>query len=107
MFSRFFAKDSATKKHAHFIAEVHVNTKEEGGHSAPIFDHYYPFFNFSNQEVRGFVHILNGFDLVMPGDTDQMEITLDAPAACEVGTRFTIREEALTVGFGTITQILD
>jgi elongation factor Tu len=43
----------------------------------------------------------------MPGDNVELEVELIIPVALEQGSRFAIREGGLTVGAGSITEILD
>ena len=45
--------------------------------------------------------------MVMPGDNVELEVELIIPVALEQGSKFAIREGGLTVGAGSITQILD
>ena len=48
-----------------------------------------------------------GVEMVVPGDTVQLQIQLITPIAMEKGLRFAIREGGRTVGAGTITEILE
>ena len=48
-----------------------------------------------------------GVDMVMPGDSARIEVSLDRPIALEAGSRFAIREGGRTVGAGTITEIIE
>ena len=43
---------------------------------------------------------------VMPGDNVVMEVELIVPVALEKGSKFAIREGGLTVGAGTVTEII-
>jgi elongation factor Tu len=44
--------------------------------------------------------------MVMPGDTIELEVELITTVALEKGSKFAIREGGLTVGAGSITEIL-
>jgi elongation factor Tu len=44
--------------------------------------------------------------MVMPGDSVNLKVELITPVALEKGSRFAIREGGLTVGAGSITEIL-
>jgi elongation factor Tu len=44
--------------------------------------------------------------MVMPGDNVNLEVELISPVALEKGSKFAIREGGLTVGAGSITEIL-
>ncbi|MBQ6342186.1 MAG: elongation factor Tu, partial [Anaerolineaceae bacterium] len=45
-------------------------------------------------------------EMVMPGDNVVMEVELIVPVALEKGSKFAIREGGLTVGAGTVTEII-
>jgi elongation factor Tu len=101
------AKPGSIKPHTHFLAEVYVLTKEEGGRHTPFFNGYRPQFYFRTTDVTGSVKLPEGVEMVMPGDNVQMEIDLISPIAMEKGLRFAIREGGRTVGAGAVTEILD
>jgi elongation factor Tu len=48
-----------------------------------------------------------GVEMVMPGDSVNMEVDLITPVAMDKGLRFAIREGGRTVGAGTVTEILE
>jgi elongation factor Tu len=82
-----------------------VLTKEEGGRHNPFFDGYRPQFYFRTTDVTGSVHLPEGTEMVMPGDTTQMRVELINPIAMDEGLRFAIREGGRTVGAGRVTKI--
>jgi elongation factor Tu len=45
-------------------------------------------------------------EMVMPGDSVDMKVTLIEPVALEEGVRFAIREGGRTVGAGVLTKVL-
>jgi elongation factor Tu len=100
------AKPGSITPHTHFEAEVYVLTKEEGGRHTPFFKGYRPQFYFRTTDVTGSVQLLNGVEMVMPGDNVQMTIDLITPIAMDEGLRFAIREGGRTVGAGVVTKIL-
>jgi elongation factor Tu len=57
--------------------------------------------------VTGEITLPEGVEMVMPGDTANLQVELITPVALEEGSRFAIREGGLTVGAGVITDILD
>ncbi len=57
-------------------------------------------------DVTGTVTLPEGVEMVMPGDTIELEVELITPVALEKGSKFAIREGGLTVGAGSITEIL-
>ena len=101
------AKPGSIHPETHFIGQVYVLTKEEGGRHTPFFNGYRPQFYFRTTDVTGNIKLPEGVEMVMPGDNIDMEITLITPIACEEGLRFAIREGGRTVGSGVVTKILD
>jgi len=81
-------------------------TKEEGGRHTPFFSGYKPQFYLRTTDVTGDVTLQKGTEMVMPGDTVNVEAKLIAPVALEEKQRFAIREGGKTVGAGVVTKIL-
>jgi elongation factor Tu len=100
------SKPGAITPHTHYMAEVYVLTKEEGGRHTPFFNGYRPQFYFRTTDVTGSVKLPEGTEMVMPGDNIQMEIELITPIAMDEGLRFAIREGGRTVGAGVVTKII-
>jgi elongation factor Tu len=100
------AKPGSITPHTHYMAEVYVLTKEEGGRHTPFFNGYRPQFYFRTTDVTGSVKLPEGTEMVMPGDNIQMEIELITPIAMDEGLRFAIREGGRTVGAGVVTKII-
>ena len=100
------AKPGSIHPETHFIGQVYVLTKEEGGRHTPFFNGYRPQFYFRTTDVTGSIKLPEGVEMVMPGDNINMEIELITPIACEAGLRFAIREGGRTVGSGVVTEIL-
>ena len=96
------AKPGTIHPHTHFIGQVYVLTKEEGGRHTPFFNGYRPQFYFRTTDVTGNIKLPEGTEMVMPGDNIDMEITLITPIALEQGLRFAIREGGRTVGSGVV-----
>ena len=101
------AKPGSIHPHTHFMGQVYVLTKDEGGRHTPFFNGYRPQFYFRTTDVTGNIKLPDGVEMVMPGDNIDMEITLITPIACEEGLRFAIREGGRTVGSGVVTKILE
>jgi len=93
--------------HKKFKGEVYVLSKEEGGRHTPFFPGYRPQFYFRTTDVTGDVKLPEDVEMVMPGDNVQMSVELITPIAMEKGLRFAIREGGLTVGAGTVTEIVE
>ena len=101
------AKPGTIHPHTHFIGQVYVLTKEEGGRHTPFFNGYRPQFYFRTTDVTGNIKLPEGVEMVMPGDNIDMEITLITPIAIEKGLRFAIREGGRTVGSGVVTEVAE
>ncbi|MBD3180885.1 elongation factor Tu [Candidatus Poribacteria bacterium] len=93
--------------HTKFKAEVYALSAEEGGRDNPFFSGYKPQFYFKTTDVTGTVTLPEGVSMVMPGDNVNMEVELIKPVAMEKELRFAIREGRVTVGAGTITEVIE
>jgi len=101
------AKPKSINPHTKFEAEVYVLKKDEGGRHTPFFNGYRPQFYFRTTDVTGVVHLVEGTEMVMPGDNTNINVELHAPIACQEGLRFAIREGGRTVGAGVVTKITE
>ncbi len=99
------AKPGSITPHTKFDAEVYVLTKEEGGRHTPFFKGYKPQFYIRTTDVTGECELPADVEMVMPGDTVKMSVTLIVAIAMEEGMRFAIREGGRTVGAGVVTKI--
>ena len=86
--------------------EFYILNKEEGGRHTPFFTGYKPQFYFRTTDVTGDVTLPAGTEMVMPGDTINLNIKLIVPIAIEEKQRFAIREGGKTVGAGVVTKII-
>jgi len=100
------AKPGSITGHTHFLAQVYVLSKNEGGRHTPFFNGYRPQFYFRTTDVTGVITLPEGVEMVMPGDNTEMEGKLINPIAMEEGLRFAIREGGRTVGAGAISKII-
>ncbi|MBF2055284.1 MAG: elongation factor Tu [Candidatus Sericytochromatia bacterium] len=101
------AKPGSIKPHNHFLAQVYVLKKEEGGRHTPFFTGYRPQFYVRTTDVTGEANLPEGVEMVMPGDNIEMVVKLQKPVAIEDGMRFAIREGGRTVGSGVVVKILE
>ena len=99
-------KPKSVTPHTEFTAQVYVLKKEEGGRHTPFFANYRPQFYFRTTDVTGVIDLLEGTEMVMPGDNAELKVTLIHPIAIEQGTKFSIREGGHTVGAGNVVTIL-
>ncbi len=95
------------KAHKHFMSEVYVLTRDEGGRHKAFFNGYRPQFYMRTLDVTGTITLPEGVEMVMPGDRTNLEVELIEPVAVEEGSRFAIREGGLTVGAGVVTKVLE
>jgi elongation factor Tu len=100
------AKPGSITPHKKFMSQVYILRKDEGGRHKAFFSGYRPQFYIRTMDVTGTVTLPEGVEMVMPGDTIQLEVELIIPVALEKGSKFAIREGGLTVGAGSITEIL-
>ncbi len=101
------AKPGSITPHKRFLSQVYVLRKDEGGRHKAFFPGYRPQFYIRTMDVTGTIKLPEGVEMVMPGDHVVMEVELIIPVALEKGSKFAIREGGLTVGAGSITEILE
>ena len=101
------AKAGSITPHTKFRAEVYVLGKDEGGRHTPFVTGYRPQFYFRTTDVTGSVTLGEGVEMVMPGDSANLEISLITPIAMEKGLKFAIREGGRTIGAGSVTDIIE
>ena len=99
-------KPGSTTPHHDFKAEIYVLKKEEGGRHTPFHNKYRPQFYFRTTDVTGEITLLDGREMVMPGDNVTINVKLIVPIAMDKGLRFAIREGGRTVGAGQVTEIV-
>ncbi len=99
------SKPGSVETHTEFKAEVYVLTKEEGGRSTPFTTGYKPQFYIRTADVTGEINLPKGTEMVMPGDSVEIDAKLIVPVVLEKGQTFSIREGSKTVGAGVVTDI--
>jgi len=99
-------KPGSITPHTHFMGQVYILSKDEGGRHTPFFNNYRPQFYFRTTDVTGSIKLPEGTEMVMPGDNTEMEVQLIQPIAMDEGLRFAIREGGRTVGAGRVTKII-
>ncbi|MFH1402556.1 MAG: elongation factor Tu [Patescibacteria group bacterium] len=100
------AKPGTLTPYTEFESEVYILKKEEGGRHTPFFSGYKPQFYIRTTDVTGEVTLVEGVEMVMPGDTVTFKVKLQSPIALEEQQRFAIREGGKTVGAGVVTKIV-
>ena len=101
------AKPGTITPHTHFLGQIYVLKKEEGGRHTPFHNKYRPQFFIRTLDVTGEITLPEGVEMVMPGDNVEINVTLITPVALNEGLRFAIREGGRTVGAGQVTKILE
>ncbi|PLX20621.1 elongation factor Tu [Candidatus Parcubacteria bacterium] len=91
--------------HTEFEAQVYILSKDEGGRHKPFFKGYKPQFYIRTTDVTGEIELPEGTEMVMPGDTVNINVKLISPVALEEKQRFAIREGGRTVGAGAVVKI--
>ena len=100
-------KPGSIKAHTHFVGQVYVLKKDEGGRHTPFFNNYRPQFYFRTTDVTGVITLPEGTEMCMPGDNVEMEVNLITTIAIEEGLRFAIREGGRTVGSGVVVKVIE
>ena len=101
------AKPGSIKPHSHFLGQIYVLKKEEGGRHTPFHNKYRPQFFIRTLDVTGEISLPEGVEMVMPGDNVEINVQLITPVALNEGLRFAIREGGRTVGAGQVIKILE
>ena len=101
------AKPGSIKPHSHFLGQIYVLKKEEGGRHTPFHNKYRPQFFIRTLDVTGEISLPEGVEMVMPGDNVEINVQLITPVALNEGLRFAIREGGRTVGAGQVIKVLD
>ena len=101
------AKPGSIKPHSHFLGQIYVLKKEEGGRHTPFHNKYRPQFFIRTLDVTGEISLPEGVEMVMPGDNVEINVQLITAVALNEGLRFAIREGGCTVGAGQVIKILD
>jgi elongation factor Tu len=101
------AKPGSITPHTKFKGKVYILKKEEGGRHTPFFNGYRPQFYFRTTDVTGVVTLPKDVEMVMPGDSVNIDCELIVPIALEKELRFAIREGGHTVGAGVVTEIVE
>ena len=101
------AKPGSITPHTHFLGQIYVLKKEEGGRHTPFHNKYRPQFFIRTLDVTGEISLPEGIEMVMPGDNAEINVHLITPVALNEGLRFAIREGGRTVGAGQVIKILE
>jgi len=89
-----------------FEAEVYVLTQDEGGRHTPFFSKYRPQFFTRTSDVTGEIFLMEGTEMVMPGDNATITVKLIENTPLDLGSKFSLREGGKTVGKGVVSKLL-
>ncbi len=101
------AKPKSVTPHTKFKGNTYILKADEGGRKKSFTDGYRPQFYFRTTDVTGTLHLPQGVEMVMPGDSLSIEVELITPIAMEKGLRFAIREGGRTIGAGVVGDIVE
>jgi elongation factor Tu len=102
-------KPGSVTAHKKFEAQVYALSGEEGGRKTPFGSKYKPQFFFRTADVTGTVELKPGSnkEMIMPGENGELVIELIGAIPMHEGLRFSFREGGRTVGYGSVSKILD
>jgi len=99
------AKPGTLKAFTKFAAKLYILTEEEGGRKKPFHNNYKPQIFIRTADITGALKLPPKIEVVMPGDSLDLEIELIMPLPMHDGMRFSIREGGKTVGVGVVSKI--
>ena len=88
-----------------FDADITLYTKEDGGRTTPVLGTYTPRIAFYSYSIISTINIPSSIDMVIPGESANLHVTLDDNMVMRVGSKFKITEGMKNVGVGTVTKI--
>lgn len=100
------AKPGSAILHSSGTAQIQMLKAEEGGRSNPIFQGFKPSFHFSTAKVTGTITPGKEEEMVMPGDTQTIDFTLDRPVVINQWQHFTMRRDS-TIALGRVVTITE
>ena len=105
---RWFTKrvsNETAALHKKFNASVYVLTREENGRQAPFFSNYKPQISISTSIENSTIAFSENIDMVMPGDSVDLTITLENPVLLKKNDYFQVLEDGKLVGVGVVASI--
>jgi elongation factor Tu len=99
------AKPNTLKAFKRFRARVIILTEEEGGRAKPFTASYKPQFFIRTADIGGTMKFVEKRDVVMPGDSLDMDVEMFHTLPIHDNLRFSIREGGKTIGWGVITKV--
>lgn len=106
MKGQVLAAKNSIKPFTKFKAEIYLSTESEGGRKKPVFTGYKPQFYCRTANITGKFELPEGKEMLMPGETCTVTVTLEKPLAINEGSRFLMREGGISIGPGKVIEIL-
>jgi len=101
------AKPGTMKLANRATAQVYVLSKDEGGGEDPFTNETQLMMYSKTWNITASVTIASeGKEMVMPGEDAKLELMLIKKMVLPLGSRFTLRNQGVTVGTGVVTEIL-
>lgn len=101
------AAPGSIQPYAKFEAQIYVLSQDEGGRQTPFFSNYRPQFYFYTTDVTGTITLLDGVEMVMPGDNVKIAVQLISSIAMEQASHFVVREGEQIVGAGIVSKLIE
>ncbi len=101
------SQPKSIRSHTDFEAAVYVMTQEECGTHIPLVGNDKPEIHLWTIDVTGHLHLSSEVAIVNPGEHATVQISIDAPMALAIGTRFEIKKMDVKIGIGVVTEITD
>jgi len=100
------AKPGTISMHNHFVAQVYLLTKEEGGRAKPFTNNYQAQMYCKTWDAPVMLQLPAGKEMVMPGEDSSVTLTIRKHMVLEKALRFTMRDGTCTLGYGVVTDLL-
>lgn len=100
------AKPGTLKANDHLNGQVYILLPEEGGRKKPLTNLAQLRMYSKTWDVTVQVRFIDK-NMGMPGEDSKVEMKMYKPMVCELGQRFTLRDGAITVCTGVITETLE
>lgn len=88
-----------------FDAHIYVLSKDEGGRHTPFFNNYKPQISINNNKQTGTINFPSGTEMVMPGDNNDITVTLEKKMSLKKGEYIKMYESDRLVAVGFITNV--
>lgn len=103
------AKPGSINGYKKFEAQVYALSESEGGRKTPFGTNYRPQFFFRTADVTGTVEMQEGTgkEFIMPGEHGGIKVELIGNIPMHEGLKFSFREGGRTVGYGSVSKVIE